>query len=805
MSLVITDAGIAASIRAGDLGIEYKITHISIGTEGYIPSKSQVALKNEVLRKALTKSSLTGIGKLHFETMWDGKEEFEGKELGYWLDDGTLFAVDSRNGVVITYKRKDTVVTEACELNLSGSSIENITVELTDATYATEEFAGIAKIATVEKVAQGTDDLAFLTIKKLLQRTASTLRLGVVQLSNSLTGTSQSKAATEKAVGDVHRSLESLKQSDNPFPSYWHNNEAASQAEAIAGTSHSRIMTALRSMEQLKSRISGSVSGTRTDYAASESALKRAYDLAASKANEAHMHSASDINTGVLAKERLPDATTAGKGAVQLNNTLTSTSTSQALTANQGRILNEKMAQIEPSVGLPMQVDNIDGMKYNPYTASIAQLKDGRIVVWGTQHNNTTLATFGCGLCVNTISGFSVVPLPRLVWKQYGAFGHVGFALAESGELYTWGGNSTLTTGQAAPHWSNLPKFVRGGVEEVISSKFSSGGIEYAHVVLIMKNKTFMYFGANNHGQSQNGNTSPVKEPINWPAPPGQSHSTLKELVSIGNNYNWIVWIGNNGRHYAIGTNHHRQFGIGVTAAAMPWTELTWLRGKSVSKVVGGSTYNAGQSGDQWMAVLSGGSAYFTGHNSLGQFGSQMGYHATPKIEANIDDLFCFGGGAPTVIKKYQSKYYARGHSSEGQTGKLQEVQPDWNVVSHFDVSVFATTHGHTHSFRSNAFFVYREASIDRLFVIGANSYGSAGLGYVGNRPLEGAALEVVHPFTSRIKNIESGGFDDGGYTLILLENGELWGAGYGARYNISGLYSGHRSADSHPTFKRLF
>ncbi|ELO4023086.1 phage tail protein, partial [Vibrio fluvialis] len=34
MSLLITHAGIAAAIRAGDLGIEYKITHISIGSAG---------------------------------------------------------------------------------------------------------------------------------------------------------------------------------------------------------------------------------------------------------------------------------------------------------------------------------------------------------------------------------------------------------------------------------------------------------------------------------------------------------------------------------------------------------------------------------------------------------------------------------------------------------------------------------------------------------------------------------------------------------------------------------------------------
>lgn len=168
MSLVITDAGIAASIQAGELGVQYKITHISIGSEGYEPTTSQTELRNEILRKALTRGEQVSLGRLHFETVWDGKEEFEGKELGYWLEDGTLFAVDSRNGEVITYKRADTVVTEAVELNLSASSISNITVELMGSPLATERVAGIAKIASIDQVNEGTDDRSFLTIKKLV-------------------------------------------------------------------------------------------------------------------------------------------------------------------------------------------------------------------------------------------------------------------------------------------------------------------------------------------------------------------------------------------------------------------------------------------------------------------------------------------------------------------------------------------------------------------------------------------------------------------------------------------------------------
>ena len=45
---------------------------------------------------------------------------------------------------------------------------------------------------------------------------------------------------------------------------------------------------------------------------------------------------------GLVPVSQLPDATTSVKGAVVLNNTLTSTSTAQALTAAQGKVLNNQ-------------------------------------------------------------------------------------------------------------------------------------------------------------------------------------------------------------------------------------------------------------------------------------------------------------------------------------------------------------------------------------------------------------------------------------------------------------------------------
>ena len=172
MSLLITDAGIAASIQASNLGVSYKITHIAMGASGYTPTHNQTSLRDEIVRRPITQGSIPALGQLHFEVLFGGDIEYEAREIGYFLEDGTLFAVDSREGDIISIKRSDTVITEVFNLTLSGSEINTITVEILGAANATERVAGIAKIATREQMG-GDNDEAIITPKKLKDKTAT--------------------------------------------------------------------------------------------------------------------------------------------------------------------------------------------------------------------------------------------------------------------------------------------------------------------------------------------------------------------------------------------------------------------------------------------------------------------------------------------------------------------------------------------------------------------------------------------------------------------------------------------------------
>lgn len=131
-TLVVTKAGLAAAMDAKEQNIKIKLTHIGFGTEGYTPTPDQIELKAEFLKEAFQRSTITA-NQLHLEHSFkDADQAFEAKEIGYYLEDGTLFAVDSRDGEIISYKSKGTMLTEAFDLVLSGELVGAVTVEIKD-------------------------------------------------------------------------------------------------------------------------------------------------------------------------------------------------------------------------------------------------------------------------------------------------------------------------------------------------------------------------------------------------------------------------------------------------------------------------------------------------------------------------------------------------------------------------------------------------------------------------------------------------------------------------------------------------
>ncbi|AAW86515.1 putative phage tail protein [Aliivibrio fischeri ES114] len=255
MSLLITDAGIAAATAAGDLGVSYKIAYISVGTEGYIPTVGQTELKNEVARVEITKGFDNGNGQLHGEAVFDGDNEFIGKELGYHLTDGTLFAVDSRGGEIISVKRSNTIVTEAFDLNLANSSIDNITVAITGVTAATDEDidnkAQTKRMVLLPQLWRALDPILAranealnVAHSKWTYVQASLTTYGATKLSSAINSTSESLAATSKAVklvADIANSKITKAQADLW---YWKRGETVTNSTRLNNRTNSIVATA---------------------------------------------------------------------------------------------------------------------------------------------------------------------------------------------------------------------------------------------------------------------------------------------------------------------------------------------------------------------------------------------------------------------------------------------------------------------------------------------------------------------------------------------------------------------------------
>lgn len=102
----ITDAGRNAAINADNLGVKVKLAYVGFGTGQYNPTGSEVALFNELARVPATGAMKPAPNQLRLTGAWqDNVIDSEIGEIGFFTDDGVLFAVWSRaSGGPLGYK-----------------------------------------------------------------------------------------------------------------------------------------------------------------------------------------------------------------------------------------------------------------------------------------------------------------------------------------------------------------------------------------------------------------------------------------------------------------------------------------------------------------------------------------------------------------------------------------------------------------------------------------------------------------------------------------------------------------------------
>ena len=131
ISPTITDSGLNAIFSASRQGLDGNITQIALGDgggAGYQPDPSADALRNERFRAPVGGGERTGPATITLQALLEDSPAFWVREIGFILEDGTLFALWSDEAKPLLYKTADGTVVVAFTLALSGVPDNSVNV-----------------------------------------------------------------------------------------------------------------------------------------------------------------------------------------------------------------------------------------------------------------------------------------------------------------------------------------------------------------------------------------------------------------------------------------------------------------------------------------------------------------------------------------------------------------------------------------------------------------------------------------------------------------------------------------------------
>lgn len=149
---VITQAGITAVFNATNSGLEANIVAVALGDQSWSPTSAATKLKREKRRIPVGNGNKLSPNQIHITAIEDGQQEaYWVREVGFYLEDGTLLAVWSHPSQPLAYKAPGVDLLLAFDVALSAlpsdsiNVIGNGTVNLSPATTAK---LGVVRFAT---------------------------------------------------------------------------------------------------------------------------------------------------------------------------------------------------------------------------------------------------------------------------------------------------------------------------------------------------------------------------------------------------------------------------------------------------------------------------------------------------------------------------------------------------------------------------------------------------------------------------------------------------------------------------------
>ena len=133
----ITDEGLRAIINAQADGLEARISHVALGDAkgtGYVPTGSETTLKRERVRVPIGGGERIAPHELRVEALVDDGPSFWVREVGFVLEDGTLFALWSDEQTPLAYKTAGVPLAIAYYLALQGVPPDSVNVTVSGPT-----------------------------------------------------------------------------------------------------------------------------------------------------------------------------------------------------------------------------------------------------------------------------------------------------------------------------------------------------------------------------------------------------------------------------------------------------------------------------------------------------------------------------------------------------------------------------------------------------------------------------------------------------------------------------------------------
>lgn len=147
---IITNLGITKIFNATNDGLQGIISHIAVGDASYVPTAGQTALISEKARIPVSSGRVIDGKTLHISGLFESASSYWVREIGFFLSDGTLFAVYSRLNNAIAYKNADTNLLLAFDLTLMNVPSGSVTIPAAVQDINLSIAAELAQIATVQ-------------------------------------------------------------------------------------------------------------------------------------------------------------------------------------------------------------------------------------------------------------------------------------------------------------------------------------------------------------------------------------------------------------------------------------------------------------------------------------------------------------------------------------------------------------------------------------------------------------------------------------------------------------------------------